>query len=482
MGFFTGQLPRWATGASAAVTPEPSEGKKDAGWAAVERPPHQYFNWWMRRAYERLLEVDGILARALTWTAKHTFGAGAATPIAPSTGDDVVNKTYADGLIPALKAAANVWAQQQKMSGGGDALQLKAGPAGTDAVFLSFFPRGATPNVRGAWMGYGADGSAELWVLNEIGQAMFGNSVDADVKILRNGAAVISFYANGTTDAHGRRIINLADPSLPSDAATANYAQALIASLKAAANTWTAKQTFNLGISVADGHLDLDLAGAQTIGKRGGLLRVGTWDDQEVQFIRGGVIGMALHAGAEPYFASHKLTGVADPTNPGDAATKGYVDGSGTNVGAANSLVRRDANGRAQFVSPAVADDAATKGYVDGGAAGVSYSGAGVLTPSATWGSGNVSRARRSGRVVHLTMDLTATGSVANGAGTTFGTLVAALRPAMDAELIVHVAGFGAVSQYVGSISASTGVVELVIGPAISAGARWVGEATYVLP
>jgi hypothetical protein len=123
----------------------------------------------------------------------------------------------------------NTWTLQQKMSGGGDALQLKAGPAGTDAVFLSFFPRGATPNVRGAWMGYGANGSAELWVLNEIGQAIFGNALDADVKILRNGASVISFYGNGTTDAHNRRIINLADPSFPSDAATANYAQALIA-------------------------------------------------------------------------------------------------------------------------------------------------------------------------------------------------------------------------------------------------------------
>jgi hypothetical protein len=345
MGFFTGQLPKWATGASAAITPEPTEGKKDAGWAAVERPPHQYFNWWMRRVYERLLEVDGILARALTWTAKHTFGAGAATPVAPSTGDDVVNKTYADGLITALKAAANVWALQQKMSGGGDALQLKAGPAGTDAVFLSFFPRGATPNVRGAWMGYGANGSAELWVLNEIGQAIFGNALDADVKILRNGASVISFYGNGTTDAHNRRIINLADPSFPSDAATANYAQALIASLKEAANTWASRQTFNSGITVSDGHLDLTLAASQGVRKSGGLFQVGTIDDQEVQITRGGVLGMALHAGAEPYFASHKLTGVADPTNPGDAATKGYVDARGWLLAAKTDATQSESAG-----------------------------------------------------------------------------------------------------------------------------------------
>jgi hypothetical protein len=82
------------------------------------------------------------------------------------------------------------------------------------------------------------------------------------------------------------------------------------------------------GADVVRGDLTLPAASAQSILKTGGVLVVGTTDDQEVQFKRNGVIGMALSNGAEPYFNNHKLTAVADPTSPGDAATKGYVDGS----------------------------------------------------------------------------------------------------------------------------------------------------------
>lgn len=86
------------------------------------------------------------------------------------------------------------------------------------------------------------------------------------------------------------------------------------------------------------------------------------------------------------------LTTVATPTSGSHAATKDYVDtadaskldktnlasrvyttdSTGANVlnsytqaATANSLVRRDANGRTQFADPSVAADAATKNYVD---------------------------------------------------------------------------------------------------------------------
>lgn len=46
------EKPRWATGGSADIV-EPSEGKKDLGWVGGgEKPPHETFNWLLRRAYD----------------------------------------------------------------------------------------------------------------------------------------------------------------------------------------------------------------------------------------------------------------------------------------------------------------------------------------------------------------------------------------------------------------------------------------------
>ena len=49
----------------------------------------------------------------------------------------------------------------------------------------------------------------------------------------------------------------------------------------------------------------------------------------------------------------------------GWAAAKNEVDNA-TNLATANTLVKRDANGRAQFANPSNPQDAATKNYVDG--------------------------------------------------------------------------------------------------------------------
>jgi hypothetical protein len=82
------------------------------------------------------------------------------------------------------------------------------------------------------------------------------------------------------------------------------------------------------GADVVRGDLTLPAAATQSVLKSGGVLAVGTSDDQEVQLVRNGVIGMALHAGAEPWFGGHRLTNIGTPTATDDAATKGYVDGS----------------------------------------------------------------------------------------------------------------------------------------------------------
>lgn len=54
------QLPRWATGGGASVT-EPSEGKKDSGWAVAEKPPAQYFNWLGKKTYDCFNYLAGFV-------------------------------------------------------------------------------------------------------------------------------------------------------------------------------------------------------------------------------------------------------------------------------------------------------------------------------------------------------------------------------------------------------------------------------------
>src|SRR5690606_34961951 len=70
---------------------------------------------------------------------------------------------------------------------------------------------------------------------------------------------------------------------------------------------------------------------------------------------------------------SNGRASVADPTSASHIATKGYVDShanatsvhGATSSATANRLVIRDSAGRAQFATPSAAADAATKGYVD---------------------------------------------------------------------------------------------------------------------
>jgi hypothetical protein len=87
MGFFTSILPRWATAPTAQIV-EPNEGKKDAGWIA-EAPPHDYFNWLLRRTYDCLLQIDAAVSAATASVLVVRDSSGRAQVIDPSVAADI---------------------------------------------------------------------------------------------------------------------------------------------------------------------------------------------------------------------------------------------------------------------------------------------------------------------------------------------------------------------------------------------------------
>lgn len=56
---------------------------------------------------------------------------------------------------------------------------------------------------------------------------------------------------------------------------------------------------------------------------------------------------------------------VSSPVASDDIATKGYVDGVGTNAANANTIMRRDSGGRAKVAAPVALDDIARMAEVD---------------------------------------------------------------------------------------------------------------------
>lgn len=60
----TDGLPRWATGAQAALQAPPGP-LMDSGWGFGVKPPHEYFNWWMNNTYRWLQYLDGLQAADL---------------------------------------------------------------------------------------------------------------------------------------------------------------------------------------------------------------------------------------------------------------------------------------------------------------------------------------------------------------------------------------------------------------------------------
>lgn len=63
-------LALWAT---TGTKVEPSAGVKQAGWAANQRPPAQWFNWWMNAVYLWMVWLDAFESTAHDWTADQTF-------------------------------------------------------------------------------------------------------------------------------------------------------------------------------------------------------------------------------------------------------------------------------------------------------------------------------------------------------------------------------------------------------------------------
>lgn len=67
-------LPRWNTDLTNQT--EPTEGKKDAGWAVGDEADSSIFNWLFFTIYQWCLYLDGLYAEAIDWTGAHTFSAG----------------------------------------------------------------------------------------------------------------------------------------------------------------------------------------------------------------------------------------------------------------------------------------------------------------------------------------------------------------------------------------------------------------------
>lgn len=71
-------LALWATNVNYPATAdpikvEPGAGVKAAGWAPQQRPPAQWWNWWMNAVYLWMVWLDAFESTAHTWTAAQVF-------------------------------------------------------------------------------------------------------------------------------------------------------------------------------------------------------------------------------------------------------------------------------------------------------------------------------------------------------------------------------------------------------------------------
>jgi hypothetical protein len=67
-------LPEWASGGAAAVT-EPLLAEKQLGWQVAERPPAQWWNWWMKLVWQWTIWLKEFEDTAHSWGAAQTFDA-----------------------------------------------------------------------------------------------------------------------------------------------------------------------------------------------------------------------------------------------------------------------------------------------------------------------------------------------------------------------------------------------------------------------
>lgn len=101
------QLPRWATDVAAPVTPEPTEGKKDLGWAVSEKPPAQYFNWWMKLVYQWIVWVNDAASGIAASVLMVRDAAGRAKVADPAAADDIDTQGARDTAISTHNGVTN---------------------------------------------------------------------------------------------------------------------------------------------------------------------------------------------------------------------------------------------------------------------------------------------------------------------------------------------------------------------------------------
>jgi hypothetical protein len=119
-------------------------------------------------------------------------------------------------------------------------------------------------------------------------------------------------------------------PSALADAATKSYADDLITTLKAFANTWAGKQTFGAGMLMTSGFFDMTQLNEQGMAKTGGPLMLKTLDGQEIGFVTNNVLRAAFQTTGNLWLGANRIVNLADPQAASDGATKGYVDGRTT--------------------------------------------------------------------------------------------------------------------------------------------------------
>lgn len=141
-------LASWGTGAAPIV--EPSAGVKAAGWAPNQRPPAQWFNWWMNAVYLWMVWLDAYESTVHVWTAAQSFTRGLlATAYAAGT---LPGASFSsDGAYPGAEFHGDSTFAGARFYGSGGALSvgadfvIRAGDSTNTLVWRAF--RESAPGV-----------------------------------------------------------------------------------------------------------------------------------------------------------------------------------------------------------------------------------------------------------------------------------------------------------------------------------------------
>lgn len=182
----------WASDGAAQIT-EPLEAKKDIGWVVGEKPPAQYFNWWMNNAYlwqayfdEQIdILLGGVSSLSSTTDITITF--------------DSDNNATTNATIFKHNAGTEVARIDESSN-----LLLNLATAGTNGVGLIGLKNGTSPttNVTDVSQIYTADfaaGDSRLNILTEQGGAIsIGNNAIRNVNT--DGTLIVASEKHITAD------------------------------------------------------------------------------------------------------------------------------------------------------------------------------------------------------------------------------------------------------------------------------------------